>query len=266
MTTGALLFAFNNEQTDYVKMAAWSARRIRHHLGIPVALVTDSHTLQNLNDFEVVITHAPGTGGSRYFEDYDSTVTWYNHARVDAFELTPWDYTLLLDADYVVDSDQLRCLFNTDRQFLCHRSAIDMSTGTVVDGLDTFGRYQLPMYWATVVLFRKSNISQYIFDCMRMIRNNWDHYRDLYAIDQRNYRNDYALSIALGIVNGHTQTVDEIPWPLQNVMPHVRVERLAQSWTLEYQDTCASPKIMCFSQSDFHAMGKSYLEKIIETD
>ena len=36
MTTGALIFAFNNEKTDYVKMAAWSAERIRHFLNIQI--------------------------------------------------------------------------------------------------------------------------------------------------------------------------------------------------------------------------------------
>ena len=40
MTRGALIFAFNNEKTDYVAMARWSAERIRRHLDIPVAIVT----------------------------------------------------------------------------------------------------------------------------------------------------------------------------------------------------------------------------------
>ena len=36
LTRGALIFAFNNEQTDYLAMAEWSANNIRKHLGIPV--------------------------------------------------------------------------------------------------------------------------------------------------------------------------------------------------------------------------------------
>ena len=39
MTTGALIFAFNNEKTDYVALAAWSAANIHRHLDIPVALL-----------------------------------------------------------------------------------------------------------------------------------------------------------------------------------------------------------------------------------
>ena len=35
MTTGALIFARNNEQIDYESMARWSAKNIERHLGIP---------------------------------------------------------------------------------------------------------------------------------------------------------------------------------------------------------------------------------------
>ena len=43
MTTGALIFAFNNEKTDYVRMAAWCANRVKQYLDIPVAIVTDAN-------------------------------------------------------------------------------------------------------------------------------------------------------------------------------------------------------------------------------
>ena len=42
LTQGMLIFAFNNEATDYIAMAAWSARNIRRHLDLPVAVVTDA--------------------------------------------------------------------------------------------------------------------------------------------------------------------------------------------------------------------------------
>ena len=42
MTTGALIFARNNEQIDYEAMACWSAKNIERHLGIPTHIVTDN--------------------------------------------------------------------------------------------------------------------------------------------------------------------------------------------------------------------------------
>ena len=41
MTSGVLIFAFNNEHIDYLAMANWSAKNIRRHLQLPVAVVTD---------------------------------------------------------------------------------------------------------------------------------------------------------------------------------------------------------------------------------
>ena len=42
MTRGVLIFAFNNEHTDYVRMAAWCAKRIHRHLDLPVSVVTNA--------------------------------------------------------------------------------------------------------------------------------------------------------------------------------------------------------------------------------
>jgi hypothetical protein len=41
MTQGVVIFAFNNEQIDYLAMAAWSARNIRRHLDLPTCVITD---------------------------------------------------------------------------------------------------------------------------------------------------------------------------------------------------------------------------------
>jgi len=264
MTRGALIFAFNNEQTDYLAMAEWSAQRIRRHLDIPVAVVTNDVDRARNQSFDRIIETQPSTGGTRWFEDYASTVSWHNAGRVDAFNLTPWDHTLVLDADYVVCSDHLNRLWDTNTDFLCHKNAWDTKTGKPLDGLNTFGRHKMPMWWATVVCFKRTNFSQYVFDAMTMVRENWQHYRDLYQIDRATYRNDFALSIALGIVSGHTNTVDEIPWDLASVLPDTELEHLDNDYfSMRYRDPDGILRSVGISGTDFHAMGKAHLEKII---
>lgn len=264
MTTGAVILAFNNEETDYVAMAAWSARNIRRHLGIPTAIITDCEDTNKLADFDVVINTTAQTGGTRYFEDYDRTVTWHNAGRTDVYNLTPYDQTLVLDADYVVASNDLRRVLTAPQDFMCHRHAFDLTTGTAFTNLNRFGDYDFPMWWATVMMFRKSNTAQYIFDSMQMVRANWQHYRDLYGIRQSNYRNDYALSIALGIVSGHTLQVDSIPWPLYSLLPSVHLSNVHEdSYQILYTDSQNRLKQMTFGGLDFHAMGKKHLEAVI---
>lgn len=267
MTTGALIFAFNNEQTDYLAMAEWSARNIRRHLGIPVAIVTDCVDHERNRAFDRVINVAPQTGGTRWFEDYAATVSWHNAGRVDAYGLTPWDRTLVLDADYVVASNDLRLVLEYDTDFMCHRTAVNVATGEPLAGLNVFGHHNMPMWWATVMMFRRSNAAQYIFDCMQMVRDNWEHYRALYGIDKSTYRNDFALSIALGIVSGHTGTVAEIPWPLLSAMPDTMLTQLdTDHYIVHYHDADKKHRSTGWYGTDFHAMGKRYLENIIASN
>ena len=132
------------------------------------------------------------------------------------------------------------------------------------DGLNYFGLNRMPMWWATVMMFRKSNTAQYIFDSMNMVRANWRHYKDLYHITGSHYRNDYALSIALGIISGHTLQVDNIPFGLASVMPeHALTQLDIDYFEIAYTDQARKPKTLGWHGMDFHAMGKKHLGDIV---
>ena len=262
--TGALIFAFDTEHTRYLDMAAWCAERVKKFLKIPVAVVTNNPAAEDESVFDRVIYADPLGTNSRWFGDYKEHVTWHNGNRVDAYNLSPWDQTLVLDADFVINSDQLSRVLNSPHDFLCFRSAYNLAKPEE-QFLDTFGTYKFPMYWATVMMFRKSNTAQYIFDSMQMIRENWKHYRDLYHIAQPTYRNDYALSIALGIVSGQTLKVDSIPWGMPSVVPESKLTINGPFWELGYQDEHGKKKTVAMAGIDFHAMGKQDLGVIVET-
>lgn len=250
MTTGALIFARNNEKIDYVAMAEWSAQRIERHLGIPTHIVTDES--------------APGAN-SRHFEDVGS-VTWHNLNRMDAYSASPWDRTLLLDADYVVATDQLRSVLEADQDFLAHSRAYDITGQNNFSGLNTFGAHAMPMWWATVVMFRRSRHVELIFDAMRMIRDNWTHYRNIYGNRNATYRNDHAMTIALNTVNGHTLDHPAIPWGLASLTPQHGLTQLADDcFRVDYVTTDLRPKWITVTQ-DFHAMGKQHLGDIVASN
>jgi hypothetical protein len=246
MTTGAVIFARNNEQIDYVAMARWSAKNIERHLGIPTHIVTDD---------------APNTN-IRHFTDVGN-VTWHNHNRMDAYRLSPWDRTLVLDADYVVATNQLQSLLEVDQDFLAHRWAYDVTGCNTFEGLNYFGANRMPMWWATVMMFRRSQQAELIFDSMQMIKHNWTHYRNLYKNSIVTYRNDHALSIALGIVNGHTLDHNSIPWSLASLTPEHKLKQLSQDcYRVDFVNTENNPRWIELRQ-DFHAMGKQQLGEIV---
>ena len=247
MTTGALIFARNNEHIDYVSMARWSAKNIKRHLGIETHIVTDDSRIDS---------------GSRHFTDA-GTVTWHNTNRMDAYRLSPWDRTLVLDADYVVASDQLRSILDCDVDFLAHRWAYDVTGCNTFEGLNCFGSVRMPMWWATVMVFNRSHRAKLIFDTMTMIRDHWTHYRQIYKNNTSTYRNDHALSIAMLIVNGHTLNHNQIPWQLASLTPEHQLSQLDKdSYRVDFVDTQGRPRWIELRQ-DFHAMGKKHLGDIV---
>jgi hypothetical protein len=265
MTTGALIFAFDTEHTRYLDMAAFCAERVQQFLNIPTAVVTNNPAASNESVFDQVIYVDPLGENSRWFGDIQDHVPWHNSNRVDAYNLSPWDQTLVLDADFVINSEDLKVVLDCSQDFMCFRSAFNLARPEE-EFLNTFGTYRFPMYWATVMMFRRSNTSQYIFDAMQMIRENWTHYRDLYHISQHTYRNDYALSIALGIVSGQTLKVDAIPWSMPSVVPENKLSLTNNTfWDIEYADAQGKCKTVSIVGVDFHAMGKRDLGAIVET-
>ncbi len=251
MKTGALIFAINNEQTDYIAMARWQASNIERHLGIPTQIVTDS-------DVEIV-----GNNG-RYFDDYQENVTWHNESRATAYEVSQWDQTLVLDADYVVASDQLKVLLESNQDFLAPQTAYDVTGLNTFASLNAFGNYRMPMSWATVMMFRRSELSKSIFDSMLMVRDNWTHYRNLYQNRVHTFRNDHALSIALNIVYGQTMSYPSVPWSLPSLTPEHTLTELAQDhYRIDYQDPRKKKHWITLKNHDFHAMGKKQLGEIV---
>lgn len=247
MTTGALIFAHNNGSIDYEALARWNADNIERHLGIPTHIVTKSDSTSD---------------NSRWFYELGH-VAWHNTDRCDAYEHSPWDRTLVLDADYVVASDMLKPLLAVDQDFLAHRSAYDVTGCNDFRGLDSFGEHAMPMWWATVMMFRRSDHARLIFQSMRMIRDHWNHYRALYKINKATYRNDHALSIALLICDGHWIDHAAIPWSLATVMPEHQLTKTAQDrYRVDFVNGENQKKWIDFDQ-DFHAMNKTQLEAIV---
>jgi hypothetical protein len=261
MTTGAVIFAYNNELIDYVAMAEWTADNIRRHLKIPVALVTDQPTTRK---FEQVIIADPGGANGRWFGDYNANVAWHNRSRVDAYELSPWSQTLVVDADYVVASNQLQTVLASKENFLAHRWAYDVTGLKDFADLNHFGTYNMPMWWATVMMFRRSDHARLIFETMNMVRDNWEHYRNIYANRLHAYRNDHAMTIALGVVNGHTLNHAGIPWNLASLTPDHKLTQLAPDhYRVDFVTADQRPRWIELKNQDFHAMGKRTLGDIV---
>jgi hypothetical protein len=171
---------------------------------------------------------------------------------------------VLLDADYVVASDQILALFDVDQSILSMRWAFDCTGRRDYQELNFFGRHQMPSSWATILYWNRSKEADMVFGMMQMIEQHWHHYKNIYGITESKFRNDYALAIALNTVMGHVGTWPEIPWSLATVEDDVAIKMLSHDeFELEYHDSGSKKKKNIVRGIDLHVMNKAQLGEII---
>lgn len=250
MTRGALLFAFNNGTVDYYEMAIRTSKRINKFLNLPVTVVTGPDTDLSKYDyqFDNVIIEEPDTSNTK------QQTVWINKGRHKAYELSPYDETLVLDTDYLINSDTLLKPFELYDDFMCHKYTSFLMLPEAEQ--EELSPVSFQTLWATVIYFKKTTRAKQIFECMSMVQHNYTHYCNLFKLASTQYRNDHSLAISLRIVNGGTENPqDYIPWNLVHVNDTVKVYRDSDtSYTLMKQNE--RTEYLKIKDSDFHLLNK----------
>jgi hypothetical protein len=264
MSKGILLFAIDTEEKSYIDMARYCSEKIKEHLRLPVALVTNKNIIDPLFDYVINIESVEAQ--SRIIPSTGVKESWNNFGRYQAYDLSPFDETILMDTDYICHSNKLLKLFEFNQPFLCHKRRVYLGS-QIYTNVEYFGK-ELEMYWATIIYFKKSNESKCVFDMMKMIQKNYSHYSKLYRFRSSPYRNDYALSIALNTVYGHgIPSTVEIPWSLMNVEFNTEVTlKSSNSCELKFKRPVDNKEIdyrITTYDQDLHILNKSALFSII---
>lgn len=278
-SNGILLFARNNGELDYVKQAVYSAKRIKKYLDVPVSVVTDSvDYLKNSFDSSIFdkIVSIPYENPANKRRYHDGTLShkilnFKNNLRFQSYDLSPYDKTIVMDTDYIICNDKLKYCFDSSSDLMLFKKSEDIAK---VRNETEFQRTSDPgidFYWATVVYFTKSEPNKIFFDLIEFISKNWEYYRRLYQIDDALFRNDYAFSIAVHIMNGfssgdfvtefpikHLYTIDkDILWDVKDDKLTFLVEK--KNYLGEY--TAITTRGL-----NVHAMNKFSLERVINKE
>ncbi len=226
MSRGVLMFAHNNREIDYLKIACANALMVKKNLGVPVTLISDSSTLkwgikslgQNFIDscFENII-EVDRNHKFKNLRNYNDTsyttksLEFYNCDHWEAYDLSPYEETLFIDCDYLIMSSQLNNCWGSEYDVMINHSIYGPSDKEVYSKvIDDFG---IRLYWATVIYFKKSSLAKYLFAIVKHVQENYSYYKDLYCFTAGMYRNDNAFSIAVHMLNGFSEgnTVSELP-------------------------------------------------------
>lgn len=220
MTKGVLLFAQNNTHIDYIKQAQFCAIRIKKYLDLPICLVTDNveYLSEYYPDADFYFDHIVSLDRTQFsqrkkFKDglySEKTLEWRNYSRADAFNLSPFDETIVMDTDVVLCNSDLLEAFNMNQDFMIAKESKDIKTNRRIDAFRRISDRSIDMYWATIFYFKKNKNTEMLFDLINHIKENWNFYRLTYKIVEKKFRNDFAFSIAIHIINGFKKT----NWPL----------------------------------------------------
>jgi hypothetical protein len=273
---GAVIFAQQNKELDYIKLAVFAAERVKKYLNIPVSIITDAPGYLNnaFKDhvFDRVI-ELPTTNNDQGKVFFDGSLSkkhlpWKNQARNSVYNLTPYDRTLVIDSDYIISSPILKSAIDNGHEFQIYQKHLDLSPHRNNDNLVRLSPYSIPFYWATTFIFNKNPLMEDFFNLVEYIKINWGYFKTLYNFDSAIFRNDHAFSIAIHIMNGKTngEFATELPGKMifssdKDLL--ISIDDANMRFLIEKKDYLGEYTLAKTSGLDVHILNKFSLDRFI---
>jgi hypothetical protein len=244
----------DGKEIDYIALASIAAERVKYYLGLDTFILTnDIFAAEKYPIFSKILFAEPTKISQRHVRAGNDLIQyeWKNDLRIDVFQYTyGWaDRVLLLDADYMIVSNQLEEWLKIDSHFCIFNKSYNLnSAGMELD--DYLPSNDIIQRWATAICYDHSMESKVIFDTAKMVRDNYPFYALMCGMPQHVYRNDLAFSIACHLHN--VPTYDNMG--LWNLPVNGHVTRLDNSnhWALTIDNETV------LWNYDLHIMNKNY--------
>lgn len=191
-----------------------------------------------------------------------------NDIRVKSFELSPFDETLVIDSDFIINNHLLKYCWEQSHDFLIHKNGFDLSGYRYDPRLHNISDKTIDFYWATVFFFRKNKNTEIFFDYLGHIQDNWNYYRHIYQIQHALYRNDYAFSIAIHVMNGYQKGswAHELPGKMYyTIDKDILLEHsdTSMKFLIEKEKYTGQYTLLKSSGINVHVMNKFSLSRVI---
>lgn len=232
MTQGIVLFAYNTEQINYLRLATVAAQYAKRYMpAYPITLITTkgnwewftNNTDQKIIDgsFDnVVYANPPQQHNKRTHFDspwHKFTSDFQNGNKHQVIDLSPYDQTMLLDIDYIVQNNQLEYVFESDSPVTLFHHAETLIREPAAQAQQYLNEQGIPMLWSTVIYFdRRQSVTKLFFDLWAHVSENYAFYQLLYNFPGKLYRTDFCVSIAAHILNGMISgsVIQDFPQPM----------------------------------------------------
>ncbi len=287
-TKGTCFFAYNNEQLDYIRLAHIAAGYVKRNMkNNDTCLITDKGSYAWLKESmsaklrdecfdEIVVNDIEHVANPRKHHDSpwsEFSAQFSNSNKHNIIEYSPFDKTILLDTDFIVQNDFYDYIFDTEIPFALHKVARYLEHQAPYLNEQTLNEGGIHHWWSTVVYFNKSQDEAWTFFKMwEHVKENWDYYHLLYQFPPALFRTDFCVSIACHLLNGYNNenfVHDFLGTTLNNMDQKddiVEIKSLNDWIMLSHNRKEAWKNIVTRNQNtNLHAMNKRSLDRHANT-
>lgn len=241
MSKGLLFHAENNEEIDYVELAIASALMAKYRMDVPVALMVDEESYASSDKSflkktfdEIVIIPPTKLKQERLYANSDTKarLSFNNENRINIYDYTPFDETLILDVDYLVYDDSLNTVWGSEHLMISSEAISVLNNRLGIFDRRLFDK-GIKMRWATVFYFQKGPMAKRFFELVKEVRKNYFYYTHIYQTRYKYYRNDYAFSIAAHMLNDFNDdgyAVKELPIKILTSLPYDKIHNIKKDY------------------------------------
>lgn len=225
MSQGYLVMA----QGDYLNMAIALADSIKKTQSIVnnISIVVDCE----------VSKHSAVDDFISLKEDISKNDNWKIHNRSFFYELSPYDETVILDADMLFLSDVSHWWNLFSKHDLLITNRVKTYRDTWIDNNNayrkTFTANNLPHTYSAFTYFKKCERSKMFFSLVKAIIVDWDYWTLKYSPEQRQKfpSIDLAMSVAVKIMGIENEVFSNLSYP---TFTHMKSE--CQGWKQSLDD------------------------------
>ena len=206
MSRGYLVMA----QGNYLEMAIALAESIKKTQTTVnnISIVVDSDTPEHPAVDQFIVLN----------KDISGSAEWKIHNRAFFYELSPYDETVILDADMLFLEDVSHWWNHMSKfEMLCTSKVKTYRNQFVVDNpyRKAFVSNQLPNVYSAFTYFKKTELTKAVFNLVINIITYWDEWTLRYAPEDRQLQPslDLALALAIKVIGIEDEVLSPFDFP-----------------------------------------------------
>lgn len=234
MSLGYIILAQNNQKHDYLKLAYVNALSIK----------LSQRSINNVSLVTDIVKSVP----KHYYDVFDNVIQipWYDDAlksewkienRWKLYHITPYDETVVLDADMIFLTDVSHWWKYLKNHDICITNKVKTYRNEIIKNDLYYRKYilknNLPNTYSAFLYFKKSELSKEFWNLSEHILKNYKQYYNIFLKNEKTeiLSMDLVFSIAVYILGIQNKVFSTLDYPT-----FVHMKSMIQGWQISSND------------------------------